>query len=451
VRLPGREVAVDGAGQLWINFLGPPGIFPQVSAADVLAGRVPSDQLVGRIALVGFTGAGFDEVPTPFAAVVPGVELQATVLDNVLEGRMLRRPWWLVPLEAVVVLLLGLLLGPMLRRLQAGWGAVAALLLAVGYVGVTQGLFVRDGLALGAVYPLGALVFCTLGGAVYLSVVEEGEKRKIRDAFGRYVNPEVADLIARDPARLRLGGERRPISVLFSDIRGFTGLSERLPPDTLGEMLSRYLGEMTDVVFARAGLLDKFIGDAVMAFWGAPMDAADHASRCCHAALDMQASLARLNESWAAAGLPRLTVRIGLNTGEAVVGNFGSARRFSYTAVGDVVNLAARLEHLNEDYGTRIMLTDATRAATGDEFICREIDYVQVRGRAQEAAVYELLGRRAEDADGSLAGRAAAFDEAVRAARGEDVTDAIRRLEALAAAHPGDPAVARLLERCRSR
>jgi adenylate cyclase len=451
IRLQDFDIPVDGAGQLWIDFLGPPKTFPQVSAADVLAGRVPREELAGRIAVVGFTAAGFDEVPTPFAAVVPGVEVQATVLDNVLHGRMLRRPWWLVPLEAVVVLLLGLLVGPMLRRLRAGWGAVAALLLAVGYLGVTQWLFVRDGLALGAVYPLAALVFCTLGGAVYLSVVEEGEKRKIRDAFGRYVNREVADLIASDPARLRLGGERRPITVLFSDIRGFTGLSERLPPDTLGEMLSRYLGEMTDVVFARAGLLDKYIGDAVMAFWGAPMETPDHAARCCNAALDMQASLARLNESWEAAGLPRLVVRIGISTGEAVVGNFGSARRFSYTAVGDVVNLASRLEHLNEDYDTRIMLTDATLAALGDDFICREIDHVQVRGRAQAATVYELIGRRADDGDGSLARRAAAFEEAVRAARAGDLPDALGRLEKLAAVHPRDAAVARLLERCRRR
>jgi adenylate cyclase len=451
IRLQDFDIPVDGAGQLWIDFLGPPKTFPQVSAADVLAGRVPREELAGRIAVVGFTAAGFDEVPTPFAAVVPGVEVQATVLDNVLHGRMLRRPWWLVPLEAVVVLLLGLLVGPMLRRLRAGWGAVAALLLAVGYLGVTQWLFVRDGLALGAVYPLAALVFCTLGGAVYLSVVEEGEKRKIRDAFGRYVNREVADLIASDPARLRLGGERRPITVLFSDIRGFTGLSERLPPDTLGEMLSRYLGEMTDVVFARAGLLDKYIGDAVMAFWGAPMETPDHAARCCNAALDMQASLARLNESWEAAGLPRLVVRIGINTGEAVIGNFGSARRFSYTAVGDAVNLASRLEHLNEDYDTRIMLTDATLAALGDDFICREIDHVQVRGRAQAATVYELIGRRADDGDGSLARRAAAFEEAVRAARAGDLPDALDRLEKLAAVHPRDAAVARLLERCRRR
>ena len=449
IHLGEREVPVDGAGQLWIDFLGPPGTIPQVSAADVIAGRVPRDRLAGRIALVGFTAAGFDEVPTPFAAVVPGVELQATVLDNVLHNRMLRRPWWLVPLEAVVVLLLGLVVGPVLRRLRAGWGTVAALVLAIGYLVATQVLFVRNGLALGAVYPLAALVFATLAGAVYLSVVEEGEKRKIRDAFGRYVNTEVADLIASDPGRLRLGGERRPITVLFSDIRGFTGLSERLPPDTLGEMLNRYLGEMTDVVFARAGLLDKYIGDAVMAFWGAPMDAPDHAVRCCDAALDMQAGLERLNQGWEAAGLPRLVVRIGISTGEAVVGNFGSSRRFSYTAVGDVVNVASRIEHLNEDYDTRIMLTDATLAATGDAFVCREIVRVQVRGRAQAATVYELLGRRADDPDGALVRRAAAFEEAERVARDGALADAIRRLEALSAAHPEDTGLARLLERYR--
>jgi adenylate cyclase len=286
---------------------------------------------------------------------------------------------------------------------------------------------------------------------VTLSVVEEGEKREIRNAFRRYVNPEIADLLASEPSRLRLGGERRPITVFFSDIKGFTTLSERLPPDTLGDMLSRYLEAMTDVVFTHGGLLDKYIGDAVMAFWGAPVAVDDHAARCCRAALDMQASLARLNDTWEGEGLPRLVVRMGISTAEAVVGNFGSSRRFSYTAVGDGVNLASRLEHINEVYGTRILLAPETRRAIGSEFVCREIDHARVRGRTQSVTVYELMGRRADDADGVLSRRAALFAEALDAVRSSEWAEAQQILENLHEAYPQDGAAAQLLERCRTR
>ncbi len=448
-RIGDRELPVDGAGQLWLDFLGPPGIVPHVSAADVLAGRVPGDVLAGRIALVGFTAMGFDEVPTPFAAVVPGVELQATVLDNALRQRALRRPWWLVPAEAGAIVVLGFALGAALRWLPGVWGAVAAAVLGLAYLIATQALFTHSWLALGGIYAVGGIALCTLGGAVYRSVVEEGEKRKVRDAFQHYVNPEIAELIAREPGRLRLGGERRAVTVLFSDIRGFTGMAERLPPETLGELLNQYLEAMTDVVFTHGGLLDKYIGDAVMAFWGAPADAPDHAIRCCHAALDMRVELERLNVGWHEAGLPQIGIRIGINTGDAIVGNFGSSRRFSYTAVGDDVNLASRLETLNGTYGTGILISAWTRRAIGDEFLCREVDHTRVKGRAERVTVYELLGRRRDDVDGRLARAVAVYEEALDAYRREALTEAETRLEGLAAADPDDRVVALLLARCR--
>jgi adenylate cyclase len=449
IRVGDRELPVDGAGQLWLDFLGPPRTLPQVSAAAVLGGEVPTDALAGRIALIGFTAMGFDEVPTPFAAVAPGVELQATVLDNVVRGRALRRPWWLVPVEAAAIVALGLLVGAALRWLPGPWGATAAAALALGYLLVTQGLFTGSGLAFGGIYPVGAIVLCTLGGAVYRSVVEEGEKRKIRHAFQHYVSPEIAELIAREPARLQLGGERRRVTVLFSDIRGFTGMAERLPPEILGELLNQYLETMTDVVLAHGGLLDKYIGDAVMAFWGAPVDAPDHAVRCCEAALDMRAALERLNLRWQEEGLPQIQIRIGINTGDAVVGNFGSSRRFSYTAVGDGVNLASRLEQLNKSYGTGVLVSVWTRRAIGEEFICREIDHTRVKGRAQRVTVYELLGRRRDDPDGRIARWAATYEEALDACRREAWADAEARLAALAAAYPDDRVVAFQLALCR--
>ena len=449
VRIGSHVLPVDGAGQLWLDFLGPPGAMPQVSAADVLGDRVPAGTFAARIALVGFTAMGFDEVPTPFTAVAPGLDLQATVLDNLLRGRALRRPWWLVPAEAATVVALGLLVGAALRWLPGGWAAAAAAALALGYLVATQALFTSASLALGGIYAVGAIMLSTIGGAIYRSVVEEGEKRKVREAFRHYVNPEIAELIAREPARLRLGGERRAVTVLFSDINGFAGMAEHLPPETLGELLNEYLEAMTDVVFTHGGLLDKYIGDAVMAFWGAPADEPDHAVLCCHAALDMRAALARLNVRWHEAGLPQIHIRIGINSGEAIVGNFGSSRRFSYTAVGDDVNLASRLEQLNTRYGTGVLVTSWTRSAIGDDFLCREIDHTHVKGRAQPVTVYELLGRRRDDGDGHIARRVAAWEDALDAYRRGEWTDAEARLDALAAADPDDRVVPHLLARWR--
>jgi adenylate cyclase len=421
-----------------------------VPAADVLAGRVPGEAVRGKIALVGFTAAGFDENPTPFAPVQPGVELQATVVDNLLYGRALLRPWWIGWAEAGAILLIGLSLGLALRSSHTVAGAALGAGVAIAYLAATQWAFVRDGFAIGGVYPVIAVVLCTLGGSVFRAVTEEREKRQIRSAFRHYLNPEVTDLVARDPSQLRLGGERREITVLFSDVRGFTSISERLDPRALAELLNEYLGAMTDVVFRHAGLLDKYVGDAVMAFWGAPVETPAHARQCCEAALDMLTALATLRERWASLGWPPFDIRIGINTSQAAVGNFGSPQRFSYTAVGDGVNLASRLEGLNKVYGTRILIAESTRQQVGDDFICRQIDVVRVRGRDQPVAVYELLGRRADDVDGTLARRALRFESAIVADREGSRDQAVGTLEALAADSPDDVVVVGYLERWRA-
>jgi adenylate cyclase len=400
--------------------------------------------------VLGFTAAGFDEVPTPFGPVVSGVEVQATVIDNILHQRSLRRPWWIVPGEAASILGLGLLVGLFLRWLPTGWSAAAVAGLALAWAWGTQRLFSVERLALGGVYPLAAMVFCTLGGGVYQTIAEGREKRTIRRAFAHYVNREVADMISREPAQLRLGGERREITVLASDIRGFTGIAEGLPPEVLGELLNEYLSAMTDILFRHGGLLDKYIGDAVMAFWGAPVSVPDHAARCCHAALDMLAALVGLQARWRSAQLPPMDIRIGINSGDAIVGNFGSSQRFNYTAVGDDVNIAFRLEQLNKRYGTWILVTERTRHAAGDLFVFREVDRTQVRGRLHPVGIFELLGRRADDRDGSLADRALRFEAALEASRRRAWNEAVERLQALATAYPNDHAVPPLLRYCQA-
>jgi adenylate cyclase len=450
LRIGDREFALAGSGELWVNYLGRPRTMLHVSAADVLAGTAPRESLAGRIAIVGFTATGFDEIPTPFIARAPGVELQATVVDNMLRGMSLRRPWWIVPGEAAVVIAIGLLLGVVLHRVRGVVGLAFTAALVLGYAAGTQYLFTRQMIAVGGVYPLLGISLCTLGIYLYQAVSEEQEKRKIRHAFRHYVNPEVTDLIASHPERLRLGGERRELTILFSDIRGFTGISEVLKPEELGELLNEYLGGMTDILFRHGGLLDKYIGDAVMAFWGAPVTIPDHAARCCKAALDMQAKLGSVRAHWKDRGVSYFEIGIGIHTGDAVVGNFGAAQRFNYTAMGDSVNLASRLEGLNKTYGTRMLVSESTRRAVGDEFVCREIDWVRVKGRQAPVAVHELLGRRVDDAGGRLARLAKDFDAAVAAYRAQRWDDALERLGALAEAHPEDHAVPNLAERCRA-
>jgi adenylate cyclase len=217
----------------------------------------------------------------------------------------------------------------------------------------------------------------------------------LQTALASVIPPSVAHEIGRDPDRVRMGGERRTLTVLFTDLRGFTTFSEVVDPEVLGSVISRYLDAMTSVVFRHGGTLDKFIGDAVMAMWNAPLDDPEHASRACAAALEMQATLEQLNDEWQAQGLPRQYMRIGINTGPASVGNMGSSRRFAYTALGDAVNLAARLEPLNNEYGTRICMSQATLDAAGGRgaFIARYLDLVAVKGKREAVPVYELLGR----------------------------------------------------------
>jgi adenylate cyclase len=246
--------------------------------------------------------------------------------------------------------------------------------------------------------PLLAGAYGYTGAASYISIVEGREKRQIRSAFSKYVPPGVvADLVA-DPTRLKLGGEKRLISILFSDLAGFTSMSETLPPEQLVAILNLYLDEMSEIVLEERGTLDKYIGDAIMALWGAPAPVEDHALRACRTAVRMQRRLHDLNDAWHRQGhhWPALNMRIGINTGTPVVGNIGGQKRFDYTALGDAVNLAARLEPACKTYGVETMIAEGTRAAAGDAIVVRELDMLAVYGKAEPIRVYELVGLAGE-------------------------------------------------------
>jgi adenylate cyclase len=226
---------------------------------------------------------------------------------------------------------------------------------------------------------------------VYRYVTEEREKKKIRGAFQYYLTASVVNEILKDPSKLKLGGDKKHLSVMFSDIRGFTSIAEKLSPEELVKLLNEYLTAMTDIVFKYDGLLDKYIGDAIMAVFGAPLDQPDHAFRACRTALEMMSELRRLREKWAAEGRPDVNIGVGINSGDMVVGNMGSEMRFDYTVMGDSVNLASRLEGINKEYGTNIILSEFTYEIVKDDFTCRQIDAVRVKGKKLPVRIFELI------------------------------------------------------------
>lgn len=389
---------MDRYGRLLINFLGPAGLIPTYSAAAVLDGSLPAEALKNKIVLVGATAVGvYDLRVTPFSGTFPGVEIQATVMDNILRGDFIRTPAFALLLMLLILLALAILLGLVLPRLSASVSFLFTLLVMAGYVSSNYYLFSRQGLQLELFYPLGLIVLVFLGVISHRFLAEEAERKRIRKAFESYVAPTVVQEMLKHPEQLRLGGDRREITVLFSDIRGFTTMSEKLDPEALVQLLHDFLNPMSNIIINQGGTIDKYMGDAIMALFGAPLVQPDHPRLACRAALEMVASLAALNQEWAAQGRPPLRVGVGVNTGPMAVGNMGSDRLFDYTAIGDNVNLGSRLEGLNKYYGTSILISQTTAAALENGFILRDLDLVKVKGKAQAARIYELLAEGEPD------------------------------------------------------
>jgi len=439
----GRTIPLGKSATVSLDYLGPKQI-PRYSAIDVVEGRVPPGALAGKLVFVGITFASYDKVATPLDQTADGVELHATLAENILTEHYLRAAGDL-PGYAITFALLALVVVSQLRRIRRRpWLPAVIATAAIGlWVVVAIALFARSSLVLPIAAPamLAAVVAMI---ALLAGVATEGrEKRQLRSAFSHYVARSVVERIVADPKLARLGGERRELTVLFSDIRGFSRLAESLPPETLASFLSEYLTPMTDLVLASEGTLDKYIGDAVMALWGAPVELADHAVRACDCALAMQVRLAELNTHWRALDLPAVAIGIGINSGPMAVGNMGSKDRFDYTAIGDAVNLGARLEALTKEYGVDILVGAETAAAVGRAFVVRELDRVRVKGRAGAAPVFELVGRAGDPAARRL--DLARWNAALAHYRAREFTAAADAFSAM----PGDPAAATMAARAR--
>ncbi|QJE03375.1 adenylate/guanylate cyclase domain-containing protein [Massilia forsythiae] len=407
------------------------GSFRYVSASDVLAGRVAPQVLRGAIVLVGTTAPGLVDLrATPVSSAYPGVEVHANVIKSILDGRFKTRSQYAFPIEVLQVLAVGTLLAlllPALSPLAAVLAAGAAFALVAG---INMAMYFVEDTVLDMVICLllVALLFVLNLGWGYFFEFRKG--RALVSRFGEYVAPELVAQMAENPHAYDMEGESRDLSVMFVDVRGFTTISEGLPPKELREYINLYLTAMSeDIRSSHQGTLDKYIGDAVMAFWGAPVAFADHASRAVATALLMQASAARLDEAFRARGWPPLKIGIGVNSGLMHVGDMGSAIRRAYTVMGDAVNLGARLEGITKVYGVGIAVGEATRLAA-PEFAYRELDRVRVKGKNEPVAIFEPLGRPAE-LDAGLLDELRTWDAALALVRARDWDGAQRRIAAL--------------------
>jgi len=347
-----------------------------------------------KIVFVATTAAGtYDLRVTPLSPFAPGVLIHMSALDNILRHRHLQpASWWIF---AASTLILTLATAWAFMLIQSQWvKAVAIGGLAIAYYGLAVHAFTSHGLWIDLAIPEGALAVSFAAAATVEYLTEGKQRRQLRTVFDKYMAAEVVDEIMRNPEAIRLGGEKKELSVFFSDVAGFTSISEKLDPETLVELLNKYLSAMTDVILRHRGNVNKYLGDGIMAIFGAPRGDPNHASLACFAALDSQSELAKRREQWKAEGQPEISARIGINSGWLVVGNMGSQARMEYTVMGDTVNLASRLEGANKFYDTLILLGPRTYELAALDIEAREVDLMRVKGKKEPVVVFELLARK---------------------------------------------------------
>jgi adenylate cyclase len=441
-----HEIKRARDGTKLINYTGPYRTYQQYSMWDVLSGEVPPETFRGKIVLLGPTAIAIGDMrTTPFSDPgYMGVEVHANIIDNILHsedrGRgFLTRGFNEEAIDVAFILVFGLVFGLLAGPIDPARSTISVLVILAAYAWFVYFMFAHQGRWLYFAIPAGTLVANYAAITSFRMFFEEREKRKVRRTFSQYLSPDVIQLMEKDPQKyIRPGGESKELTVMFSDIRSFTTISEGLTPDELVNLLNQYLGEMTEIIFANQGTLDKYIGDAIMAFWGSPYPQEDHAIRGCTCALQMGRTLKKLNAKWEAEKQRPISIGIGLNTGLLNVGNMGSARRLSWTVMGDNVNLASRLEGINKEYHTQIVISEATYRAVANRFVCRELDKIRVKGKLQPVRIYELLDMA--DEMPKYEPLLVKFNEAMSAYRAQDWSKAGRKFsEILGSFHDDGP------------
>jgi adenylate cyclase len=393
IKIGPMVVPTDAKGQVVVHYMRPR---PRdedpryISASKIIAGDFDAARVADRIVLVGSSAAGLNDLKaTPITPDMPGVEIHAQLIEQILQQEFLFRPDWGSGAEILFAVFFGVIVIiaiPLVGALPSAGVAGVAMIsaAAASWFAMRHGQVVID-----PVYPIGVLASVYLCGTLLNYRLTETRQREIREAFSRYMSPHYVAELARNPEKLKLGGEIRIVTIMFCDIRGFTTMSESLTSAELGQLINEFLTPMTDIIMAHKGTIDKYIGDCIMAFWNAPLDDPDHAKNAVAAAQEMRLKLVELNEAWMAEGRPELHIGIGVNTGECSVGNFGSHQRFNYSLLGDPVNLSSRLEGLTKQYGVDLIIGEDTAAGLDDPGLI-ELDLVAVKGKTRAVRIFTL-------------------------------------------------------------
>jgi len=393
IALGKRHIPVDGEYRMWINYVGGPGVYPRYSFTDVMNGRIPAEELKGKILFLGATALGiYDMRVTPFHGNTPGVELHATIADNIVSGRYIRQGGMEALIDMAFIVLMGALAYFLTTRLRL-YGAIPAMIVLVSvYIWFTNYMF-NAGLWINIIYPTASAIFALLVGGSFRYLVLERSAREMRSMFSSYLSPKLVARLEKDPEAAKIGGDNKEVTVLFTDIKGFTTFSESHPPQEVVSRLNEYLGAMVQVIEQHDGTIDKFIGDGIMAYWGAPLAQPEHARLAIECIKAIHERMKDLRVRWQAEGLEAFTIRGGLQSGEVVAGNVGLAgKKMEYTVIGDTVNQAARLEGTAKYYGVTYLVGEETYLRTRDNFRYRELDKIRVVGKQLPVTIYEPLG-----------------------------------------------------------
>lgn len=445
VQLGQRSIPVGRDGAMWINYTGAPGHYPRYSFADVVGGRIDPAKLRGKTVFLGATALGiYDMRVTPFHANAPGVEVHATVADDILSERYIHRTGLQALLDLAMIVLLGALSFYLTARLRLQSAIPAVLGLAAAYVGLSYWLFLQ-GQWVSMVYPpLVALVALLVGGGFRYMVLERNA-RQMRAMFSSYLSNKLVSQLEKNPDAARIGGDNREVTVMFTDIKGFTAFSERHKPQVVVARLNEYLAAMVQLIYQHDGTVDKFMGDGIMAYWGAPLSQPDHAKRAVACALAMKQRMVELTARWQQQGVESFVIRGGIQTGDVVAGNIGSrGQKMEYTVIGDTVNQASRLEGMAKYFGVDFVVGDATYLRTCDSFRFRRLDRVRVAGKDIPVAIHELRGpvQPGEDRLETL------FAAALTQFRQQQWEPAQKAYAAILAEFPADAPSRLYLERC---
>ncbi len=440
-----RHIPVDDDNVMWINFTGPPGGYPRYSFTDVVNGRIPAEQLKGKVLFIGATALGvYDMRVTPFHGNTPGVEVHAMVADDIISNRFIRQGEMEAWLDMAFIVLMGALAYVLTTRLRLYGAIPATSMLLIGYFWFANAMF-EAGHWINIVYPTMSAILALLVGGSFRYMVLERSAREMRSMFSSYLSPKLVSRLESDPDAAKIGGDNKEVTVLFTDIKGFTTFSESHPPQEVVSRLNEYLGAMVQVIEQHDGTIDKFIGDGIMAYWGAPLSQADHAKLALDCIASMAIRMHELRSKWDSEGLEAFSIRGGLQSGEVVAGNVGFAgKKMEYTVIGDTVNQAARLEGTAKYYGITYLVGENTYKLTATNCRYRELDRIRVVGKHLPVTIYEPQVGPSALSDAQIKH----FESALALYRGRKWVEAKAMFRALLVELPNDKPSQIYVERC---